>query len=119
MPKQTTTGPCRQVPEAAQAFGAGFPEQRGAEGEAVVAIDKGSRARDRLTQTGDRQQPATWGFCSTARVLGKATLRIGSRLLKNRNTVGKPEPPLDCETGFSAGSSSERGNSLISLFWVL
>lgn len=60
MPKHTTTGLCHQVPEAAQAFGANFPEQRGTEGEAVVGIDKGARTRDRL-ETGSNQQPGASG----------------------------------------------------------
>lgn len=44
MPKHTTTGPRHQVPEAPQAFGAGFPEQRGAAGGAAVVVEKGAKS---------------------------------------------------------------------------
>lgn len=45
VPKHTTTGPRHQVPEAAQAFGAGFPEQRGSEGGAAVGMEKGAEGK--------------------------------------------------------------------------
>lgn len=56
MPKHTTTGPRHQVPEAPQAFGAGFPEQRGAEEGAAVVMEKGAKSN---RQGPDWRQAAT------------------------------------------------------------
>lgn len=58
MPKHTTTGPRHQVPEAALAFGAGFPEQRGTEGGASMGMGRGAK--------GHRRGYPDWGRAATS-----------------------------------------------------